>query len=162
MIKNDIQREENSSQRSVCVVWVVRSYFRVQCSPGDEILYVYKVNHAILGPNMKNMVKWSNTGSAYRKMTSIRRSTLILPFFKWCRMMCWGKALSWSKVSLIWCAEVSPDIWSPGTWRHRSAACLRSWWTYPEWLAVRSVSSLCWTVLTCWPHPASSYGCPSA
>lgn len=55
---------------------------------------------------------------------------------------------------------VSPGIGLPGTTRRRSTACLQSWWAYLGWLASLSVSSLCWTALTCWPHPASSYGSP--
>lgn len=56
--------------------------------------------------------------------------------------------------------EVSPGIWWPGTWRRRSTAFLRSWWTCLGWLASLSVSSLYWTAPTCWPHPASSYVSP--
>lgn len=55
---------------------------------------------------------------------------------------------------------VSPGIWLPGTWRRRSAACLRSWWTCPGWLVSLSASSPCSTALTCWPRPASSCGSP--
>lgn len=57
---------------------------------------------------------------------------------------------------------VSPGTGSPGTWRHRWATCLRSWWTCPGWLASQLASSPCWTGPACWPHPASSCVSPAA